>query len=525
MWHSLRAKFFFSFGALTVLLFLGLGIFLVFEKNRELSERIAETSQSFAETTVDQIMSAYTQFFTAGNTVAFQSKISAILRQNPDISGIVITDYLGNINYNTSEVPGFSTESIPELLLFPEDLERLQSQNMSLRLEDNQVIYIKIDAEGQEKTVNFNEEPIPALDWQDRIVNIVVPYDNAYTVVYAVNYEQVDTAIRAAQLQVVLGALVSFGAVLTLSYLMARSITRPIQTLKEGAVKLASGNFKVRVPQHGKDEVGLLGETFNEMAKKIEESTEARIFEERVAKELELAAEIQKNLLPDEKLHLKALDLAGGLVPASEIGGDVFDYLPLSDEDCLIYLGDVTGHGVAAGIISSISTALLYTLHSKEEVGKALKTLNQVIRKKTSQKVFVTLALLFWDKKKEKLHYWNAGHPPIFHFKAKSQEVVEYRVPGMALGLVEDIEGKLVEKTLSLEKGDVLILYSDGIPEARNPKGEEYGRDQLKALLESLGKDLQSAEAIKNAVLSDVIQFVGKDQHDDDMTIVVVKRT
>src|SRR5690606_32671105 len=142
--------------------------------------------------------------------------------------------------------------------------------------------------------------------------------------------------------------------------------------------------FKHRVYVKTKDEVATLANAFNSMAQELEISTKALVYKERVAKELEIAANIQKELLPKEIPVISGLDIAAGILPAEEIGGDCYDFLATDDNNLLMYLGDVTGHGVPAGIVVSIANALIYNYSHDTDMREILSQVNRILKVKTS---------------------------------------------------------------------------------------------------------------------------------------------
>ena len=525
MFHSLKAKFTIAFGTLIVLLFTMAGVFILDAKSKETSNEIASGSISFASFTVDKIINTYHEYLSPGNFIPFSRDISDVLRQNTDVSSISITSYSGLILYDSNEEIEEQYSGSPRTVGDSSTLERVQSINVSLLLRDGRVIYQKIDPDGNVLSFDSNEEEVEALKPSDRIVNIVYPVENSYAVIYEVNYDYLRVRLAAARNQIAMVAMAGLLLTLALSFVLSSSITNPIDLLKKGALRIATGDFKSRVEVKTKDEVGLLSQTFNTMAEQLEISTKALVFKERVAKELELAVQIQKNLLPKDKLLLPTLDIAGGLIPASEVGGDCFDYVCADAEgdQYVIYLGDVTGHGVAAGIVSSIVNSLIYALRNKINLIEIIHDVNAVIRKKITSKVFFTLALTMWNQKTRVLSYSNAGHPPVLYYDSATKKVSDIRLQGIALGMIDDIAKLVKTQEITLKPNDVFVIYSDGIVEANNLNHEQYGLAQLKRLVQDAADDFETAEAIKNSILSDVIEYIGGGEYLDDMTVVVLK--
>lgn len=523
MFRSLKVKLTLAFGSLVVLIFVIFGLVLIDQESRELSTDIRNSSQSFAQLSSESLMQSYFNYLEPGNFVPFRRELSRILRQNEHIEDLSISSYNGVVLFNAEEEESARYNGTLRTLEDSQSLTRVQSNHVSLLTESGELVYLKINDDSTVDYVNENEEPVAALDEKARIQNIVVPYDNAYALIYDVSYDALESRLATAKSQIAIGALIGLILTLMLSFILSSSITRPLNHLKTEAIKLGKGDFKVRVKTKGRDEVGVLAETFNHMAKDLEAATDARVYQERVKKELELASQIQQELLPKEKLTLDHIDVAGGVIPASEVGGDAFDYIEMENGMRLFYLGDVTGHGVPAGIISSIANAMLYGLRGEKEIKSVVAKLNEVVRAKTTNNVFMTMAMTFWDEKKREVHYVNAGHPSILYYDAKQKKVTEVKQQGMALGFIDNLSDMVKPQILKLGKGDVIVMYSDGVPEAKSRKGEAYGMMRLKRIVQDAGNDLYTAEGIKNAVLSDVVDYIGSKEHDDDITVVVLK--
>ena len=524
MLHSLKAKFILAFGTLILVLFIVLGLFLVDAKTQELSLDIADSTQSFAQLTSSEFVDAYEQYLKPGNYLAFSRESSALLRQNPAISDLSLNTYGGVILYVASEEQTSRYLGTLRTVTQAADVDRIQSSKMSLLLKDGRVIYVKIDENKDVSYVNFNENPVDAPMAADRIVDIVVPYGNAYALKYSVTYSLMEERLMAAKIQIGVIALVGMLLTLLLSYMLSVSVTNPLKALKEGAIKLATGDFTTRVVVRTKDEVGMLANTFNQMAKDLSAALEIRLYKERISKELELAAKIQSDLLPKERVELPTLGLAGGLDPATEIGGDAFDFIPTASGDTIVYLGDVSGHGVPAGILSSIANGLIYSMRDELDLKNLAVRLNSVIQKKSSNNMFMSMGLTRWNPSTNILTYLNAGHLPLLHYSAKEKKVIEVKLPGIAFGMVDDLTNLVQVQELHLEEGDVVVLYSDGFPEAQDSHHEQYGMQRLRRIVQEAGNDLLTAEGIKNTVFADVLQFIDKEEHLDDITIVVMKR-
>lgn len=506
-----------------MLLFMASGVFLVDSKAKEIASDIAKTSINFSHFTAPKIMGVFHEYLEPGNFLSFKREISYILRQGGDVYGFEISSYSGLLLYNSETEMEKEYEGNPRTIVDEEYLDRIQSIKLSVGLKSGRTIYYKLEGSGVVNPVDINERPIDDIGSSDRIVDIVVPFDGSHAVIYKVSYESMKQRLALARSQIAFATFLGLGLTLFVSFMLAASITDPLRDLEGGAKKIAAGDFKSRVPIKTKDEIGLLAKTFNNMAEQLEVSTKALVYKERVAKELELAVQIQTNLLPKDKLALANLDIAGGLIPASEVGGDAFDYIKVDDKTCMIYLGDVTGHGVAAGIVSSIVNSLIYAFKTQTNLINLVRDVNDVVRRKISAKVFMTMALSLWDDEKRLLTYANAGHPPILYYDSATKKVVDVRLQGMAIGMLEDVEKLIKTQDFTLKPGDVFVMYSDGIVEANNLTHEQFGLPNLKRVVQQVADEGQNAEAIKNSILTEVIEFIAGGEYLDDMTVVVMK--
>ncbi|MFA6527966.1 MAG: SpoIIE family protein phosphatase [Candidatus Gracilibacteria bacterium] len=522
--YSLKTKFIVVVSILIIALF-GIGGFLLLkEKSIELSYDIYRNSKNFAELTVEDIVLLDKNYLAQDSFLVFNREIKNVFKKNDDVNKISLVTYGGEILYDSEQE--VTTQYSGEVRLVADEgmLTRVKSKNISFLTVSGVVVYIKNDADGNEYFVDANENSITGITDSDRIVDIVAPYGDKYAVVYSVTYENLQDRIRATEVRILILMLLGVVVAFFLSFYLASSVVKPVKDLELGALKIATGDFKQRVPVRRRDELGVLSEAFNKMAGDLEISTKALLYKERVAKELELAAKIQREILPKDRPVLAGFDLSGGLIPADEIGGDCYDFIHSPSGDFYSYIGDVTGHGVAAGLVSAVANALIYSsTEFTADTKDILINVNKILDVKTASNMFMTMVLMKIAKDGG-VQYVSAGHNQILKFSAENHgKVDEMPGGGIALGMVADI-GKVLNKVdVPMGSGDVIILYSDGIPEARNENGEMYGMPKFKRAVSNYC-DLVTAEGIKNALLADVKEFMGNAVQLDDMTMVVVKK-
>lgn len=520
--HSIKTKLILGLSILVIFLFSITAFLLIDEKKKELSRDIYLKARSFSELTAPKIVDLATSLLAQNSFVIFNREIKDIFRKNEDISVIRIANYSGEISYDSAQEQDRAYSGPPRSIVDPDLAARTQATRPSYLLESGRTVYLKKTDGGEYKTVNENDKEIAGIEDTDAIKNIVFTMPPRFAVIFDVTYENLRSRVVRTTERIVL--LLVFGILLGLGFgwYFSDRITNPIAKLTEGALILGKGDFQARVNVKTRDEVGLLADTFNKMAQDLEVSMKAMVYKERVAKELEVAARIQKQILPDKLPQIAGLDIAASVIPAAEIGGDCYDFIQVDPETHLFYISDVTGHGIPSGIVVSIANALIYSYANSLNIRDILINANRVLREKTAQNMFMTLLMLRY--KNGSLDYVSAGHPEMLHYFAADKKVSAEKGGGIALGMVPDISKMLIESSVEFQKGDCIVLYSDGIPEAVDPHGEMYGLQRLKRALNDQG-ELNSAEAIKNSLLADVKQFMGSATQMDDITIVVVRRT
>ncbi|MEJ2169690.1 MAG: PP2C family protein-serine/threonine phosphatase, partial [Desulfobacterales bacterium] len=237
--------------------------------------------------------------------------------------------------------------------------------------------------------------------------------------------------------------------------------------------------------------------------------------------ELELAQSVQKMLLPQEVPDIPELEIAAYSRPAQIVGGDYFDFIEFSNGFHGLAIADVAGHGVSASLHMASIQALLRTLAPlNKSPSKVLSQLHKLFIHNIRFDTFVTFFIGAFDSAAKALTYCNAGHhPPLVLRKSKNKEksIVLLRPTGAAIGLVEKAE--FGEKTIDLQEGDLLVLYTDGITEATNTNSQQFGRERLETLVRQT-EQMPVKEVIHKIRLS-LEEFSEGKPLDDDTTIVV----
>jgi serine phosphatase RsbU (regulator of sigma subunit) len=297
---------------------------------------------------------------------------------------------------------------------------------------------------------------------------------------------------------------------------------RPLdEVTKQIASVIASKPYE-KIFIESKDEFGLLAYFFNDVTKNIENISYFLKEGSRMSSDLNIAADIQRSVLPKEIPVIDYLDTVAKTRSADELGGDSFDIVQKGDE-YFIYVGDVTGHGAGAGLVMMVMNTLFdLLLPNSENTYDLAVEINKELKPRVNAALFMTSVFFRWNPKTKKMHYTGAGHEHILVYRA-SEGVTEVIVTGgVALAMSPDISKIAKEKELKLNDQDIVLLYSDGITEAVNDHGELYGLDRVKESLTrnaSLGSSLNVFEGVSK----DVISFVGNTVQKDDMTLLVMR--
>lgn len=518
MLRSIKSQIIVALSLIIVVILGATAYLLIDQKIRELNHDIFTKALSFAELTHERVINSYENNYAQQAFANFERDLAEVFALNDDISGLSIYSYDGTSLYQNG------AQATPEL-------DRIQALLPSVKVkETGRVVYLE-KSNGGFRYTNFNGREVTPIQDTEQIEDVVYPYRDpnnitrSFSINYNVSYELLNGRIQQTVLRIGAIAAVGITVALLIGYLLAYGITAPIKTLSLGAAQIGKGDFKVRIPLKSKSEVGMLAHTFNDMAEELEVSTQVMIEHEKTAKELELASKIQQELLPLHLPKVPGLDIAASLHPATQVGGDCYDFIPVENGgDLLFYIADVTGHGVGAGLVSAVSNALIPAfMEQYTDTHELIVHLNKILKQKTSPNVFVTMVMALWHHETSQLQFTQAGHDPIFHLHAQTSKVTKLAHGGMALGMIPDISKITKTEAVQIEVGDVLVLYTDGIPEAWKNERENYGMDRFVESVERCGH-AATAQQIHDQILADVKGYMGMYPQQDDITLLVVKR-
>jgi len=240
---------------------------------------------------------------------------------------------------------------------------------------------------------------------------------------------------------------------------------------------------------------------------------------EQVGDELEVARHLQRDLLPREDPVIPGYEVAHSYRTANEIGGDYYDFLPLADGRVVLAIGDASGHGIGAGLLMAIANASLKTaLDLDPSPAPVLDLLNRTLCRTGDRRAFMTLFYGILDPATGDLEYGCAGHPfPLL--RSATGALVEIGTGAIPLGISLDTRYPVARVTVA--PGELLVLYSDGLPEACGERDESFGFARLRNLVVPPAGDLH---ALHDRILAEVDHHLGSRSLSDDLTLVLLRR-
>jgi sigma-B regulation protein RsbU (phosphoserine phosphatase) len=299
---------------------------------------------------------------------------------------------------------------------------------------------------------------------------------------------------------------------------LARALTQPLAALTEGAQRLSRGDLEVQVPVPRGAELGRLAASFNRMATDLKLNQERLLKQERLRKELEISRRIQAELLPREPGRYPFAEVAGASIPAREVGGDFFNYFPLSEHEAAVLVGDVSGKGIPAAILmANLQATLRARLAHERDLARLAASLDQELGGEEASQSYLTLFLAVVDGQAGSLRYVNAGHvTPLLVRHDGAIEPLEST--GRPLGLLPG--GGYEERLLRVGPGDALVLFTDGLLDAENASGEPFGTERVTELVVS--RDANAAGLLAR-VEEALLRHRGASEASDDATIVALR--
>ncbi len=382
--------------------------------------------------------------------------------------------------------------------------------------------------EGQGLFIPFDLPPqaFNLVDWQtgQPLVLTAIPETNLYSLFAgyksAEGQSVSEGAVKAIAVVAVIlvGITVSQVAATLMGLVLAWSLGRSVNELHRGVLRLSQGDFGTRIRPRGRDQITQLTEAFNAMAGRLQVAQAEREEALRMEEELRVAREVQMRLLPDLEA-LRMPSVRATILPAREVAGDYYDLFPLPDGSLAFLIADVSGKGTSAAFYAAETKGMLSALDKQAlDPIEVADRLNTIWCQGHGRRLFLTLAYGTFHPRTGRFQFVRAGHPPAF-LRRGDGRVTRLQPRGMGVGLSASRFREALELCQgTLEPGDSLVFFTDGLSEAQSPEGVFYGEDRLEALLGGPVGTLQEA------ILEDVATFVQGRPFADDLTLLLLSR-
>lgn len=326
-------------------------------------------------------------------------------------------------------------------------------------------------------------------------------------------------AIKSTTYKTIMVAFIAIVIGILFTIFLTSYIIEPIKVLMKGVERISSGNFDKIIKTKHHDEFMVLADTFNKMQKSIKQMMTEIAKQEAVKRELEIASEIQKMLIPKESPKIDGLDIAGYSQQAAEVGGDYFDFSYIDKTNHGTILADVSGHGISAALIMVMVRMIFKTISKNVKTpAELLILINKLLERELIVEKFVTMIYYSYNTETGKLILSNAGHQPLLWFKFNEKKIHEVTTTGFPIGVMDNFEYK--NRDISLSKGDIIIVYTDGFVELKNENKDEFGLERLKDIV--LKHYESSSELITKHIIDAGSRFTNLPMQ-DDKTIVILK--
>jgi serine phosphatase RsbU (regulator of sigma subunit) len=308
-------------------------------------------------------------------------------------------------------------------------------------------------------------------------------------------------------------------------WIFSLTLTRPIKRLMTAARTVASGDLTQTIPVRGKDEIGHLANSFNYMTEKLRDYTRHLSEQARLQAELDTAHGIQQRFTPQDTTKIPRIAIKGVYFPAHEVGGDYLDYFETNQGNWVIVIADVCGKGVPAALFMVMLRSAFRLLgRNAISARDLLCDVNNAMIFSLDEKSFVTVLCLLINKDGTSMTCARAGHPMPVCMRGPGQRPVVIKTTGLAMGISSDAHlftQTLTEETVSLEKGNFFLIYTDGLTEAINPVKDIYGTKRLFDVLTS-GRP-KDPESLVQTIMADVKTFTQGTPPHDDLTMLAMQ--
>ncbi len=311
---------------------------------------------------------------------------------------------------------------------------------------------------------------------------------------------------------------------LPLTMMVLHRKLRPISVITDTLKKIDVENIDLDIPISTRNEFGYLADTLHVMGSKLKSAQEDLVEKERFERELEIAHEIQVNILPRKYPKTPHFEFAGTYRSAREVGGDYYDFIDIDENNLGVLIADVSGKSLP-GMLVMLLTRDMVLQHARTIIHPAelLSEVNRELLLNIKRNMFVTMFYGILNKTTGNFTFASAGHNPLIWLNGKTEKAELIKTRGYPLGMIppSPFSKRIETGNIHLSDGDLLVQFTDGINEARNPAGDEFGMDRFIEVLKS--HKAYTPKELAEVTMKRLDDFVGSSMQFDDITLLILK--
>ena len=494
---SLRVKFSLFTFLIVALIIGGTYVYVYQETETEVYRHLDDTAATLGNTIAGQ---AAIYIINDRSDVEFDELVVAYTRSNSIIKPLILTDHNGVILAHSEQ-----TEMIREQYHLPDYFSPTEVGEIQ-----------RIDRKGGQ----LNHVVVPIKTGERLLGQVHLTYSSEL-----IYQKLVEARLR---IMIFISLLMIFGVIGI--YLLSNYFVKPITKITRRVRRFASGDLETELPLEGAEEFFEISRAFNEMITRLSRDRANLIEREKMLKEIEVASQIQKTLLPHRLPDIPGLELDAFYRAAQTVGGDLYDVFQIDDNRYCLVVADVSGKGVPASLVMSmLRTVIQIYAHQADSAREILVRVNRYMVESSPPGIFVTVLLAILDASQCSVNLVSAGHNPIMIYRADSGKIKSINPAGMPLGiretLSESFADRLEEVQFRLDEGDLFIMYTDGVTEAHDREGTFFGESKLtQFLLDELTEtpDYPISELTKE-LISQIDDFSGFARQADDITFIMAR--
>ena len=468
-----------------------------YRTKQEVYTHLDETVAALANTVATQ---AAGYIINRRSDVEFDELVVSYRRSNPELTRVVLTDSTGTILAHSEDILNIRKKYRLPPYVDAAEVGVTQRKDVG----GEQINYLMLPIKTGERTLGM----------------VYVTYSSA-----PIYHKLTD----ARQKILILTALMLVVGIIGI-YLLSNYFVTPIVKITRRVRQFTSGDMETELPLEGADEFFEISRAFNDMMTRVSRDRKNIIEREKMAKEIEVASQIQKTLLPRELPKLPGLEIDAYYRAASMVGGDLYDVFEIGANRYCLVVADVSGKGVPASLVMSmLRTVFQIQAENAVSAKETMLKVNEYLIRNIPPGMFITVLLAIYDSSARGLSIVSAGHNPMVYYKAGTKQVVLVNPSGMPLGVPSTLEGdftdRLEEVNLKLDSGDLLFIYTDGITEATNREGRLYGQERLIKFMEDklLHSTYDKLSSLTEDIVAEIDSFSGFAKQNDDITFILAR--